>query len=575
MALAGITFSTLYKLIGPSRRKDGIVVILLVAFGALLDFFSLAFFLPMLLLIVKPAFFSENTLINTLYHFFKFQSQSAFIISFAGFVLLFVILKSIIGMYIYHVKAHYAFTVGSEIALRLVDRYLETDFIRFLQLDYSRELNRLSGHPIAFANNIILPVTTLISEMLVALLIVAGVAYFDYRVLVLFCFILVPILFVIRIRKKTLKAIDRSLKEQYPVLLKYAYQIVEGFPEIRSYAKEKYFAQKFKDANQQVIQTHIRDQTLQSGTTRFTEIIAGIIICSLVTYAVLTRLPYQETLVLLGLYAGATFRIIPSVSRILISVHQIRSHQYLLEELNFPASENPTPPISNELVSFDEKLEFRNVSYQYPDSELLLKGITMTIRKGEMIALIGKSGAGKTTLLLILLRFMKETSGSILVDDKPLKNNQSWLNRIGYVPQRPYILDGTVVENIAFGIPVDEINEKRVNELILYTDLSSLIAQLPLGINTRLGEQGSKLSGGQRQRIALARALYADAEILLLDEVTNQVHNTLEADILKLLGQLRSKGKTIIIITHKLSEPSLYDSVYRLENGVLLESVPT
>jgi ABC-type multidrug transport system fused ATPase/permease subunit len=527
------------------------------------------------MLIVKPAFISENAFINTLYHFFHFQSQSAFIISFAGFVLLFVILKSIVGIYIARIKARYAFTAGSELALRLLDRYLETDFIRFLQLDYSRELNRLSGHPIAFANNIILPITTLISEILVALLIVAGVAYFDYRVLFLFCCIFLPILFLFRIRKKTLKAIDRSLKEQYPVLLKYAYQIVEGFPEIRSYAKEKYFKQKFKDANHQVIQTHIRDQTLQSGTTRFTEILAGVIICSLVTYTVVTGLPYQETLVLLGLYAGATFRIIPSISRILISVHQIRSHQYLLEELKFSDYENHTHPSSNEVVSFDEKVELRNVSFQYPDGELLLKEITMTIRKGEMIALLGKSGAGKTTLLLILLRLLKETNGSILVDDKPLLNDQSWLKRIGYVPQRPYILDGTVVENIAFGIPVEEVNQERVNELILYTELGSLIAQLPLGINTRLGEQGSKLSGGQRQRIALARALYADAEILLLDEVTNQVHNTLEADILKLLGELRLKGKTIIIITHKLSEPSLYDSIYRLDNGVLLESVPT
>jgi ATP-binding cassette subfamily B protein len=567
--------SALYKLIDPSQTRKGVLVILLVAFGSLLDFFSLAFFLPMLMLIVKPAFISENSAINKLYLFLQFQSQETFIISFAGFVLLFVVLKSIIGMYIARVKARFAFTTGSELALSLLNRYLETHFTRFLHVDYSRELNRLSGHPIAFANNIILPVTTLISEVLVALLIVAGVGYYDFRVLFLFCSILVPILVLIRMRKKSLKAIDRSLKEQYPVLLKYTYQIVEGFPEIRSYAKEKYFKEKFRTANNEVIQTHIRDQTLQSGTTRFGEVIAGVIICSLVTYAIVTRLPYQETLVLLGLYAGATFRFIPSVSRILVSMHQIRSHQYLLEELNIPFQKNSTHPISHEEVSFNEKVEFRNVSFQYQDGEPLLKEITMTIKKGEMIALIGKSGAGKTTLLLILLRFLKETNGAILVDDKPLKNDQSWLKRIGYVPQRPYVLDGTVMENIAFGIPADLVNEKRVNDLIQYIELADWVAQLPAGMNTRLGEQGSKVSGGQRQRIALARALYADAEILLLDEVTNQVHHALEADILKLLGKLRSKGKTIVIITHKLSEPSLYDTVYRLENGVLFEAVPT
>ena len=359
-------------------------------------------------------------------------------------------------MYIAQAKARYAFSIGSEISLKLLNRYLQIDFIDFLHLDYSRELNRLSGHPIAFSNNIILPVTTLISETVVALLIVAGVAYFDYRVLFLFCVILLPLLFLLRMRKATLKAIDRSLKEQYPVLLKYAYQIVEGFPEIRSYARGKYFQQKFRETNHQVVQTLIKDQTLQSGTTRFTEIIAGIIICSLVTYAVLTDLPYQETLLLLGLYAGATFRIIPSVSRIMLSMQQIRSHQYLLEELDVPIRIEADHTITGEPITFNEKVELKNVSFQFPDGQPLLKQINMTIRKGEMIAITGKSGAGKTTLLLILLRFLKETEGSILIDGRNIVNDQSWLTKIGYVPQRPYILDGTVTENIAFGVPLEE-----------------------------------------------------------------------------------------------------------------------
>jgi ABC-type multidrug transport system fused ATPase/permease subunit len=192
-----------------------------------------------------------------------------------------------------------------------------------------------------------------------------------------------------------------------------------------------------------------------------------------------------------------------------------------------------------------------------------------------MIAITGKSGAGKTTLLLILLRFLKETNGSVLVDRKPLEDDNSWLRKIGYVPQRPYILDGTVAENVAFGVPLERVDSGKVTKLIRYVELDGWMNQLPDGMNTRLGEQGSKLSGGQRQRIALARALYANAELFLLDEVTNQVHHSLESDILKLLSSLRSKGKTIVIITHKLSEQGLYDSVYRLENGVLLEAIPT
>ncbi len=254
-------------------------------------------------------------------------------------------------------------------------------------------------------------------------------------------------------------------------------------------------------------------------------------------------------------------------------MQQIRSHQYLLEELNVPLHTKPDHTNTKEPITFNEKVELKNISFQFPDGRALLNEINMTIRKGEMIAITGKSGAGKTTLLLILLRFLQETAGSIRVDKRTIENDQSWLMKIGYVPQRPYILDGTVMDNIAFGVPNAEVNEKRVHELIQYVELGSWINQLPNGVHTRLGEQGSKLSGGQRQRIALARALYADAEILLLDEVTNQVHHSLEVEILRLLSELRSKGKTVVIITHKLSEPDLYDCVYRLENGKLMEAI--
>ena len=565
-----------HKFISPSYRKRGLVIVCFVMLGSLLDFFSLASFLPILMFIVQPEFISENIYINKLYHVFEFQSQNVFIISFVLAVLLFVIIKSLIGIFIARFKASYAYTIGSSISMQLLTRYLQMDYTNFLQLDFSRELNRISGHPMAFANNIILPITTLFSEALITLFIVAGVAYFDYRVLFLFSGILIPVLILFRMRRKTLKNIDHALKEKYPLLLKYAYQIVEGFPEIRMYAKEKFFKEKFQKTNQALVDTLIKDQTMQSGTTRLTEIIVGLIICSLIIYAIATQKPYQQTLLLLGLYAGASFRIIPSVNRIMLSLQQIRTHEYLLKELIVPFRQEAVPPKSKQtLMPFKETVELRNISFHYPDGSSLLKRISMTIRKGEMIAIIGKSGAGKTTLLLVLLRFLKETEGEILIDNQTIGDDQAWRRKIGYVPQHPYIIDGTVKENIAFGVPPQEVNEERIFQLIQYFELNSWVDQLSNGISTRLGEHGAKLSGGQRQRIALARALYADSEILLLDEVTNQVHHALELNILTLLAGLKAEGKTVIIVTHKLSAQSLYDSVYRLENGNLLEAVLT
>ena len=563
-----------YKLLSDVQRRRIVPLVLVLTLNSILDFFSLASFLPILMFIVTPEFISENIYTHRLFEFFDFQSQGAFIICFTVAVLLFVIIKSLIGIYIAKFKARFAFAIGSYLSMYSLTRYLEMDFINFSQLDYSREMNRISGHPITFANNIILPSTTLFSETLVVLFIMSGVAYFDYRVLLFFCCILLPMFFLFWWRRKALKAIGQTLKVKYPLLLKYAYQIVEGFPEIRVYTKENFFKEKFRKANHQFVQTLIKDQTLQSGTTRLIEIIVGVIICSLIIYAIATQQEYRQTLLLLGLYAGASFRIIPSVNRIMLSLQQIRTHDHVLEELIAPLPRNSAHTRANQTaIPFNEKIELRNVSFQYPGGPTSLNHVSMTIRKGGMIAITGKSGEGKTTLLLILLRFLKETDGNIFVDNQLVKDDQAWRTRIGYVPQHPYILDGTVKENIAFGIPEEEVNEGRIFELIDYVKLNSWVHQLPDGIQTRLGEHGGKLSGGQRQRLALARALYADADILLLDEVTNQVHHSLELEILKLLDGLKAKGKTIIIVTHKLSAQSIYDSIYRLEDGKLLEAV--
>jgi ABC-type multidrug transport system fused ATPase/permease subunit len=203
---------------------------------------------------------------------------------------------------------------------------------------------------------------------------------------------------------------------------------------------------------------------------------------------------------------------------------------------------------------------------------MAFKNISLTIRKGERVAIMGNSGEGKTTLLLVLLRFLKETEGKMLVDGNVLVDENGWRKILGYVPQDPYIIDGTLCENVAFGIPAEEIDRSKVLQLMTDLDMNDLVQQLPNGIDSRIGERGSKLSGGQKQRLAIARALYVDADILLLDEATNQVHNSLESEIMEHLAHIAGKKKTIVMVTHKV-QTNFFDTVYLLEKGSLKEIV--
>ena len=469
-------------------------------------------------------------------------------------------------------KASYAFGISEDLASRAVVRYLEMSYLNFSDGDFTRELNRIVNYPIAFANNVILPLAALVSEIFVSALIMTGIAFYDWRIVSVLILLIIPIVMLYQVRRKKLKSISKSMKEKYPLLMKYALQVIEGFSEIKSTQTESFFHRRFQTASRAMSKVFATDQLMQSATTRLTEIIVTLLICALIVYSVSFQQNYQETLMLLGVYAGAGFRMIPSINRILHSTQQLRLHEHLLEELK-PLNElrRTEFPLYDKSLNVTDTIELRNISFGYSKEERIFDNISLCIRKGEKVALTGVSGGGKTTLLLILLRFLKETTGELLVDGNRIDDEGAWRKLLGYVPQNPYVLDGSIAENIAFGVPQELIDRKKVQHLLKDLGLSDMVSQLPNGIDTQIGERGIKLSGGQRQRLAIARVLYADAEILLLDEITNQVHTFMEKEILNILNDLSLKKKTIIMVTHHITDSRFFDSVYALENGTLKE----
>jgi ABC-type multidrug transport system fused ATPase/permease subunit len=557
----------------PSEQKKGIGIIALMIFNGLLDFFSVAAFLPLMSIVINRDISLSNTLFDRLYIIIGFTSHTSFIIAVTFAVLVFVLLKNLVSLWIAEIKAGYAFGIRSNLSSRALMRYMQSSFTEFTKADFARIFNSITNHPLAFTKNIIISITTIISETFVSILILICMIYYDYKVLLLIIVLLFPIYVYFIVRKKNLKKISNELKSIYPLEVKYSNQMIEGFVEINAYQKTNYFYQRFQKISERLTKIFIKDQTLQAGTQRLTEVIVAFVMCSLILYSVVSDLHYQQTLALLAIYAGASFRIVPSINKIFNAMQQIRTNEYLFEEFKIPTSMTSilvAPSLMK--IIFTETVELRNISFQYPDGPNALDRISMTIRKGEKIAITGASGEGKTTTLLILLGFLKQTEGELLVDRKLIEDKSAWLNLIGYVPQNPYILDGTVAENIAFGIPHENIDEKKIANLINDLALNDLIHNLPNGIDTRIGERGAKLSGGQRQRIAIARALYADTDILLLDEITNQVHATLELEILDLLNQIAGKKKTIIMVMHKAPK-GFFDAIYNLQKGTLQQVI--
>jgi ABC-type multidrug transport system fused ATPase/permease subunit len=314
----------------------------------------------------------------------------------------------------------------------------------------------------------------------------------------------------------------------------------------------------------------------QTSGTRLTEIIVAFIICALIAYTALTSQNNQQTFLLLGIYAGASFRMLPSLNRMLNAQMQIKSHEYLFQELNsvrdFKIFQNQKEEPS---FRFEKTIELQNITFQYPAGAKVLDHASLTINKGDKIALVGKSGSGKTTVLLLILHFLKG-EGKIRVDGREIhdENLSAWRRTCSYVPQNPYMLDATIMENIAFGLSSADINVERIRELIRDLDLQEMLDQLPEGLSTQIGERGIKLSGGQRQRIAIARALYGGAEVLLFDEITNQLDARTEMEIIHTLEKVAHQKKTILMITHHDHLLKEFGRILSLENGVISEMSP-
>lgn len=553
-------------------KKKSLWVLSLSFINAILEFFSVAAFLPVMALIVNPNVVGTNVFVNRLYTHFQFTSHASFVIVTTIGVLVFLIVKNILSISIAKIKSNYAFSIGKELSSSALLQYLQMSYIQFSQADFTKELNRITNYPFAFANNIIIPMSNLFTEALVCLLLLTGIAFYDYKIFLILCIILLPVIALYQLRKKSLKDINDDLKQKYPLLLKNALRVIEGFTEIVSHRKQSFFYKRFQKTNEALTQAFVQDQVLQASTIRITEVIVGALICLLVVYSVTTRQTYENTLLLLGLYVGASFKLLPSVNKILHALQQMRVHEHLFEELKiYKTSTTKELSTHNQANQFKEIIALKSISFTYPNGITALYKSSLAIRKGEKVAITGKSGEGKTTVLLLLLRLLKETEGQFLVDGEPVHDEDAWRRYIGYVPQNPYILDGSILENVAFGIPPEDVDRQKVVRLLDDLELTDLVSQSTEGIDSNIGERGVKLSGGQRQRLALARALYAEADILVLDEITNQVHNALEIDIWNILDELSKQGKTIIMVTHKLPHTNFFNSIYNLEKGHLSE----
>lgn len=290
--------------------------------------------------------------------------------------------------------------------------------------------------------------------------------------------------------------------------------------------------------------------------------------------------PMSAIIPTLTLFAMALVRLMPSIQQLssmytnlqynMVSLDPIYND---LQQLEGYGNRLVSERSSGNSMEFIDRLELDNVSYRYPESdEQALDKISLDIPKGSSVAFVGESGAGKTTIVDLILGLLEPTNGEIRVDGKNIQDSISaWQKNIGYIPQSIYLADESLRRNVAFGIPENEIDNGKVFEALKMAQLESLIKRLPDGIETIIGEDGTRLSGGQRQRIGIARALYHNPEVLVMDEATSALDNITEKEISKAIDALIGE-RTIILIAHRLTTVKNCNKLYLMKEGEIMDS---
>ena len=563
-----MNISSIFSLLPAYHKARFLLLLFLFIFSSILETLSLGLIIPFISILSNPSqFFSylpwlEDAIPSTI-------NEKGFLSVLIITMIVFFVVKTLFAVLIAIKQAHYVHSLEIKISNQLFQKYLYASYNYHTQTPSSQMIQFATVEASQFARGAVRTLLTIFAEAIMFLSIICFLIFYSPVEVMISISVIIALgviyIWLIKNNVKQLGEVRQKFESRRIQAIQFG---IEGFREIRVSGTQSYFKEQVTALNSKLFKVYSRVATLAAIPKLLLELCGASIVLLIILYSVLNSVELSTLLTKIAVFSAALFRMVPSVSRILVSFQNLRYSWAVIDKLKseLSAEEEVTDfkdkkPIEH--FGFTKSVEVRNICFRY-EKKQIVKNINLTIPQGKSVALIGPSGSGKTTILNILLGFLTPESGTIFIDD--IKQNNLldvWQKKVGYISQRVFLLNGTIADNIAFGTKQSIDTDEKIEHLFKLVGLDDATSNI--NVFTKVGERGENLSGGQAQRVALARALYNEPEILILDEFTSALDPKTEVNLMKVISRI--PNITILLISHSQVIADACDIIYEISDG--------
>ena len=568
----------LFSLLTPSQRKRFYVLQVLILIMTFIEILSIASIVPFMALVGDPSVLERDNLLATIYLKYNFETYE-FIFYLGVIVLISLTVASIVSIYITWRIAMFPPRIGTEIAHKLFSYYLDQNFLFHTKGSSSKLTKKIANESKRVSDQILTPLIYANARIVLVFFIILIMFLYDPLILIstLTIFISAYLILFKFVRTK-LQSYGSNISEMLSKRFRLMSDSFGGIKDILLLGRSSNFKKLFLKTSDELAYSEGNIAVIERTPRYFMELLAFGSMIALVLYLVKNSQGNLGLLLpILSVYALAGMKLLPSLLLIYSSAATVKgnlaAYEAIREDLK-NANKSNLPNHNDHTFSKYNEINLKEVTFTYPDKiNPALDQISLTIKANSLVGFVGTSGSGKSTLIDVIIGLIKPQKGEVTINGTSLnkQNLRAWQNKIGFVPQSIFLTEGTIAENVAFGIPYDLINYEQVERALKIANLKELVSKLEKGVHSTVGERGVQLSGGQRQRIGIARMLYYEAEVFVFDEATSALDGITEKTIMDAIYNFTGK-KTLIIIAHRLKTVQKCDEIFMMENGRIIDS---